>query len=156
MKCQQKYEIILSVKDFDKYMEIKSNDFYKSESDKTKANWFNYEFANKVYDAILETLKEQNVLIPVHHSELKELSVSIAKIAINLLRFRKKTGGPITILSEVIKSPILDSLNAELVEHIGEVVNKCLGSQLEVCEICSTRCIYDLDGICYMFDEGPY
>ena len=122
-------------------------------ADKTKANWFAYEFANEVYDVISELFKNKDCGISLNHHDIEKLSISIAKATVKILRSFKNGVEPVTILSTEAEDQILNSLDKKTFKDLENVVNKCFDSQLNMCELCSTECIYDLDGICDMFDE---
>ncbi|MDO9257032.1 MAG: hypothetical protein Q7U54_16035 [Bacteroidales bacterium] len=144
------------MKNFDKNMPIKSYKFYSNFADKTKANWLAYEFANEVYDVILEFFKAKDYGIPIKHINIEAFSIFIAKGYVDKFRIFTSGTEPTAIHSTTPETNIFNSLDPKTQKKLQDAINNCFYSHLDKCALCPTDCIHDFDGICYMFDKGPY
>lgn len=144
------------MKDFDKNMPIKSYRFYNKFTDKTKANWLAYEVANELYDVIDQFFKDKDYGIPINPFYIEEFSVFIAKGYVKMLRSISQGEEPETIYAETPATKNFNGLDKKTHRELQKTINKCFNEFLLNCRSCPTRCVYDFDGICYMFDKGPY
>jgi hypothetical protein len=143
---------------YDKGLEIKSYEIARSESDKTKRNWFIYELSNDVYNAasiFLSGLGPSRPVLPKR--VLKKFSVDVAGETVRQIREQKGEGKKELIFStsmfeQLLKGRVKPKLIRELVNITLDVIQETM----ENCLHCSTGCLVDLDGKCTMFDEGPY
>ena len=152
------------MKSFDKKMKIKSSDICLNEAEKTKGNWFIYEFSNSLYDALSEYIEDEDedydeILISSVLSEkiLKLFSVSVAKKTLDILRhWKDEKDKELKISSDLVKGLLNKEGSTEVINRLTKFITNNLQHLLEICQGCPAQCIHDLNGKCYMFDSGPY
>lgn len=152
------------MKSFDKNMKIKSSDICLNEAEKTKGNWFIYEFSNSLYDALSEYIEDEDedydeILISSVLSEkiLKLFSVSVAKKTLDILRhWKDEKDKELKISSDLVKGLLNKEGSTEVINRLTKFITNNLQHLLEICQGCPAQCIHDLNGKCYMFDSGPY
>ena len=132
---------------------IKAKYFYENENEKTKLNWFCYEYAFVLYKNIMEAkiLKkyrkknknEQIVKFCVYFS--KEMKRSIHE---KLGRIVENT----TFYEEYVKDYYPNNTNAENYLLLN-VATKAWDEMLSNCVYCPTRCISEMNKKCILFDK---
>ena len=156
------------MKSFDKNMTIKSSEICLTDAEKTKGNWFVYEFSNSLYDALSEWIEDDyedydeeddGALISsiLSEEDLKSFSVSVANRTLGIIR-QWKEGGDIElkISSDMVKDILNTERSTKAVNRLARFITNNLQHLLEICQGCPAQCIHDLNGKCYMFDSGPY
>lgn len=140
--------------DFDKNFVLKSHRFYSSDEDKTLGNWFVYELSNELYDALAELVSHSGTEVD------EELAVFSIKLARDVLKQVKKFPARkfkyVKISRKIAEEETPGKLSSCNTRDIAKALTSALKEQLEICEMCPTRCVFNPGGKCYMFDEGPY
>ena len=137
---------------------ISPADFFSCKKEKTKLNWFCFEFALEFQNFIYRDLKLK--------SQLKRKKIddeAIAKFCIHYAKHMKKPIlDKITGLSENLTLSYLEienyfpSIDDCLVDRLLTIAGKAWDSQTELCMCCPTRCISERDKIAPMFDDPFY
>jgi len=138
--------------EYEKHFPLKSRRFYFCNADKTLANWFVYELSNGFYVSLAEMADCGARDID---EVIAEYSITIAR---DVMRQIRSFGGlkGVKVSRKIIetKKPVrlLPVNNREIEKEL----NSDLREQLGGCKQCPTRCVYNPDGVCYMFDGRPY
>ena len=159
---------------FDKNMKIKCSEICLNDAEKTKGNWFIYEFSNSVYDALSEWIEDEDeddydyedyeeeedeTLISsiLSEKELKLFSVSVADRTLGIIRqWKEGKDIELRISSDLVKDLLNKERSTKAIDRLATFVTNNLQHLLEICQGCPAQCIHDLDGKCHMFDSGPY
>jgi uncharacterized Fe-S radical SAM superfamily protein PflX len=132
---------------------IKPTSFYSSKSEKTKLNWFCYEFAMGVYDDIKEDMGKRLKRHKISDEVLAEFSIYISKemkdIVLQMLSGKIKKA----YFSYEMIEAYFPNLSDRMVNKMLDVIAETWDKQLSFCEICPNRCISEKDVYCIMFDE---
>ncbi len=137
---------------------ISSDAFYNSETEKTKLNWFLFEYALE-YDTHIYEDKRL-------HARLERKGVDDSAIAEFCIQYAKKMSGQILDrVSGKIESIEFGYRSIEaFFPHVGdELINSLLTAAAKAwdsltckCVVCPTRCISERDRKATMFDEPFY
>ena len=137
---------------------ISPTDFYSCEEEKTKLNWFCFEFALEFQHFINKDKKLK--------SQLKKKNIDEETIAKFCIQYAKHMKKPIldrvTGLSEDLILSYLEienyfpSIDDCLVDRLLTIAGKAWNSQTELCVCCPTRCISEKGNIAPMFDDPFY
>ncbi len=137
---------------------IRSSDFFSSGHEKTKLNWFLYEYALGLHsyinrDKILHgKLTRRNI----NSAMIVAFCVYHAKYMRNeiLNRLSGKTGH-VNINDQPIEA-FFPTIGDRLVNQLLTKVSKAWDTQTEACVSCPTRCISEKDRKAPMFDDPYY
>jgi len=108
-----------------------------------------------IYDEIKEKLEKELNKYKISDETLAEFSIYISEKMKDIIL--QKLSGKIEKVYfsyEMVESYFLN-LSDRLVNKMLDTISKAWDGQLNVCEICPTRCISEKDAYCTMFDEGP-
>ena len=135
---------------------ILPTDFFSCESEKTKLNWFFFEYAAEIQSRIGRPLI----------SKFKKKRIGEKKIAKFCVHYAKQMEGPIIdklsgrapnmVLSYEPIEEFFPELNDKLVDKLLAIVSKAWEGMLEMCEKCPTRCISEKEKRAPMFDDPSY
>ena len=135
---------------------ISPADFFSNESEKTKLNWFCFEFAAEIQGHVKKSLKKK----------LQKAGVSDEDLA-NFCIFYSKNMKPQILkcvagkqenihLSYLPIEQYFSSLNDKLVDDLLTVVENAWKNITDMCVVCPTRCISEKDRKADMFDDPAY
>ncbi len=132
---------------------IKPTSFYSNEREKTKLNWFCYEFAMAIYDNMKEDMGKQLKKHKISDESLAEFSIYISKKMKGIIL--QKLSGEIENIyfSYKMIESYFPNLRDKLIDKMLDVVSKSWDELLSFCQICPTRCISEKDVYCPMFDD---
>jgi hypothetical protein len=133
---------------------IKVEYFCKSEEEKTKLNWFCYEYAYRLYDQIrnnfqLRKFCEQKgqrsiTMFCVHFS--KEMKKTIADY------FERPEGQRRGIEYSYVDS-FYPRISIKMTNRLVKMAEEAWNDHMFFCVDCSTRCISEKDEYCELFDD---
>lgn len=134
---------------------ISSASFYSNDSEKTKVNWLCYELAMGIYDKIMEEEDEEFMRNIFDVGVVTEFSIHLSKrIGGSLTR---KPSGRIDEDYAIRSSKrFFPGLTRRVHDIMVKVVSEAVKELLEICESCPTRCLYEKNARCTMFDEGGF
>jgi len=132
---------------------IKAEYFYKNAAEKTKLNWFCYEYAFVLYSQIRSSHKltryrnnntqDQITAFCVHFSKSMKQSI-----------FDKLSGRTaITILDEAYVYSFYPDSSHSQTGKLLTAASEAWDEHLSICETCPTRCISEMYEMCGMFDR---
>jgi len=132
---------------------ISPTSFYSSESEKTKLNWFCYEFSMEIYDNIKKEIGSRLKRQKISDKALAEFSVYYSKEMKNqvLQRLSGKIKN-VCISYEPIES-YFPYLGDGLINKMTDIISDSWDGMLSFCEICPNRCISEKDSYCALFDD---
>jgi len=137
---------------------VSPGSFFSTDAEKTKLNWFLFEFAQELESFIgrEKRLKRQLHRKGVGDSRIGDFCVHYAKQMKG--QILDKLGGRIPQVRvgyEEIEA-FFPTVGDRLVDEVLTVVAKAWDSQTEACVVCPTRCISERDERAAMFDDPYY
>ena len=136
---------------------IRPSDFFSSEHEKTKLNWFLYEYALELHSCITKDKKLHSKLTRcnIDNAMISAFCVYHAKYMRKeiLNRVSGKTGH-VNINYQPIDA-FFPTIGDQLVDQLLTKVSKAWDAQTEACVSCPIRCISEKDQKAQMFDD-PY
>jgi len=136
--------------------QILPSDFFRQESEKTKFNWFFFEYAAEIQSRIGRPLK----------ARLRREGIGEKEIAGFCIHYSKQTKRPILAklsgkASRMVHSyhtieKFFPTLDEKLVDELLTVVGDAWEGLLGMCERCPTRCISEKEKKATMFDNPLY
>jgi len=132
---------------------IKPTSFYSSECEKTKLNWFCYEFSVSIYDDMKEDIGKRLKKHKIRDEVLAEFSIYISAKMKDII-IQKLSGriDKIYFSYEMVES-YFPNLDDEFINKMLDSISKTWDEQLSFCEMCLTRCISERDAYCTMFND---
>ena len=134
---------------------IKASWFYWDDSEKTKFNWFLYEYACTLYDHIRRSKNETLNRWRAKHSnkQVAEFCAYFSKrmrqsVLDSIARHAKETIGDEEYICDYCHTNTLDENGAIL-----ETAVSAWSELLEICVICPERCITERDNRSMFFDR---
>jgi hypothetical protein len=135
---------------------VKPTSFYSNESEKIKLNWFCYELAIGIYSELSRKFSKRLKRYKINDKDLVELSIYISKTMKGIILEKLSDKIEKVYFSyERVKS-YYPQLDDRLAGGIIKAISRVWDKQVEICEVCPTRCISEKDAYCTMFDKGPY
>ena len=135
---------------------ISPADFYSTDSEKTKLNWFLFEFAAEIQSQIGKPLKKR----------LQKAGVGDEALAAFCIYYSKKMKSNILQQVEGRQENIHHSyltieqyfsfLSDRLIDDLLTAVGNAWDEQTDMCVVCPTRCISEKDRRADMFDDPDY
>ena len=131
-------------------------DFYSSEMDKTKINWFLFEYAAEFDSKIKKPLRTKLKRKKIGNKKIAKLCIHYAK------HMKEETLDKLSGKTENVSlsyQPIEDFfpfLNDKLVDKLLTVAGEAWESITAMCVNCPTRCISEKDQKAPMFDDPFY
>jgi len=146
--------ITMNTRGESEYSVIKPTSFYSNEREKTKLNWFCYEFAVGIYDEITGNFGKRLKKYKINDKTIAEFSIYVSKeMKDNILKMLSGEVEKICFSYELIRS-YFPHLNDKLVDEMVDALAKVWDDQLDFCVVCPTRCISEKDAYCSLFDDG--
>jgi hypothetical protein len=132
---------------------VKPTVFYSGDAEKTKLNWFRYEYASEIIHHIDAELQKRLNRKGITDRRIGDFAVYFA-MHMKVVAMRKLGG-------EFDKVPMnyqdierfFPRLGDKLVDDLLTVVAKAWDSLLEMCSSCPTRCISERDRLTPAFDD---
>lgn len=131
---------------------ISARNFYSEEGDNTKENWFLYELSNVIYDGLTN---EITISGKYTEEELLELTLNLSRCGQEAVRNSLRKGKYVRITKKDFQERFAPDLQSPHEKKMLKVAAKGVNMLVSTCLHCPTRCIYDWDGKCDMFDAGP-
>jgi tetratricopeptide (TPR) repeat protein len=132
---------------------IQPTAFYSRESEKTKLNWFCYEFSRGIYNDIRKDAGQQLKKYGINENIIADFSIYLSKKTKDVI-LQKLSGkiDKVYFSYEMIES-YFPNVNDKLTNQILNIISKTWDDLLDICETCPNRCISEKDTYCTMFDE---
>ena len=137
---------------------ISPDRFFSSDAEKTKLNWFLFEFALESESSLrgAKRLRRRLAGKGVDDARLADFCVQHAKhMKQEILERLAGRTQQVRIDYEQIER-LLPEIGDRLVDEVLTVLAKAWDSQTEACAACPTRCISDRDARAPMFDDPSY
>jgi len=137
---------------------IKPSNFFTRDEDKTKLNWFLFEFASELESFIAKdrSLRSKLSNKGISEHQIGRFCIHYAKhMKSQILDRVSNTTSNIRISYEPIEE-FFPKLNDRLVDRLLTVIGKAWKSQTDLCVACPTRCISEKDEKTPMFDDQSY
>ncbi len=137
---------------------IRPSDFFSSEHEKIKLNWFLFEYALELYFCITrdKTLHGKLTHRNINSTMISAFCVYHAKYMRNeILNRLSGKARQVNINYQPIEA-FFPTIGDRLVNQLLTKVSKAWDSQTEVCVSCPTRCISEKDQKAPMFDDPYY
>jgi hypothetical protein len=134
---------------------IPPSDFYSRETEKTKFNWFLFEFASE-FLSHLRPLKKRLALKGIPDAAVAQFCVGYAKSLRQpiLDRLAGKTAGVMLSYHEIER--LLPQIDDRLLDDMLTAAATAWESLLELCVCCPSRCMTEKELLSPMFDDPFY
>ena len=135
---------------------ISPADFFSSDSDKTKLNWFLFEFAAEIQSQIGKSLKKRLQKAGISDEAFAAFCISYSK---NMKRqiLQRVAGKQGNIHHSYLPiQQYFSSLSDKLVDDLLTAVGNAWNAQTVMCAVCPNRCISEKDRRAAMFDDPGY
>lgn len=132
--------------------------FFTTDAEKTKLNWFLFEFAQESENLIRreKRLRQRLARKGVGDARIGDFCVHYAKHMKHQILGKLEGRQPqISIGYEQIEA-FLPEIGERLMDQLLTVLGKAWESQTEACVVCPTRCISERDERAPMFDDPYY
>ncbi len=145
--------MINKAKDFSK---IEPYHFFSNQNDKTKFNWFAFELACEIEQAVPYKLKRYLSKRGYTKQTFNKSCIELASLlqGIVLKKLRNEIPDMQINYSEVEKA--FPKLNDKTINRLLDCTAKAWDSLLGVCVSCPSACITNKDEYCTMFDDASY
>lgn len=135
---------------------ISPADFFSSDSEKIKLNWFCFEFAAEILSHVGKPLKKRLQKAGVSDEALAGFCIHYSKIMKPQI-LRQVAGRQSSIqLSYLPIEEYFPALSDRLVDDLLAIVGAAWNELLDMCVVCPTRCISEKDRKAEMFDDPDY
>ena len=137
---------------------IQPSDFFTCDEDKTKLNWFLFEFALELESFLMKDrgLRSKLFIKGISEHQIGRFCIHYAKhMKSPILDRVSNTTSNIRISYEPIEA-FFPKLNDRLVDRLLTVIGKAWKSQTDLCVACPIRCISEKDEKTPMFDDQSY
>jgi hypothetical protein len=137
---------------------IQPSDFLTCDEDKTKLNWFLFEFALELESFITKdrSLRSKLSIKGISDHQIGRFCIHYAKhMKSHILDRVSNQTSNIRIGYEPIEA-FFPKLSDRLVDRLLTVIGKAWESQTDLCVACPTRCISEKDEKALMFDDQTY
>jgi hypothetical protein len=135
---------------------ISPADFFSSDSEKTKLNWFCFEFAAEIQSQVGKPLKKRLQKAGVNNEALADFCIFYSK-SMKPQILQRVAGKQENIhLSYLPIEKYFSSLSDKLVDDLLTAVENAWKELTDMCVVCPTRCISEKDRKADMFDDPDY
>jgi len=136
--------------------QISPTDFFSSDSEKTKLNWFLFEYAAAIQSKTGRSLRKRLEKKRVKEKDIAEFCIYYAKqIERPILDKLSGEAGDMVLSYHPIEE-FFPFLSDKLVDDVLIVAGKSWEELLEMCARCPTRCISEKEEKVSMFDDPFY
>ncbi|MEA1943946.1 MAG: hypothetical protein U9N07_01175 [Euryarchaeota archaeon] len=135
------------------YSVIKPTSFYSNEREKTKLNWFCYEFAVGVHDRITKDFGKRLKRYRIDEKTIAGFSIYVSKTMKESILLKLSGRIDKICFSYEMITSYFPNLNDRLVDQMLDAIAKVWDDQLSFCEVCPARCISEKYAYCSLFDD---
>jgi hypothetical protein len=137
---------------------VSPGSFFTTAGDKTKLNWFLFEFAQEIESFIRreKRLKRKLRLKGVDDSRIGDFCVHYAKHMKGQILDKLAGRVPQVLLGYEEIEAFFPTIGDRLIDQLLSVAAKAWNSQTGICVTCPTRCISEKDELTPMFDDPFY
>ena len=139
-----------------KEAKILPSDFFSQPSEKTKLNWFFFEYALEIQSGIDRPLRKKLKRKLVWERDIAEFCRRYAKEMKQPILDKLSGKAPDMILSHEPIEEFFPSLNGKVINKLLAVAAQAWEGLLDMCVSCPMRCISEKDKIAPMFDDPYY
>lgn len=136
---------------------IKKSNFFKTENEKIKMNWFLYEIASSIFSIYSENrIKKALTKFRISKERFAQFSIFYSKQMTKTIFETLNGKTPNVVLSYAPIESFFKNIDDKLVNDILTEIGKKWDEQLSMCEVCPTRCVSEKEKKCEMFDDDYY
>jgi hypothetical protein len=136
--------------------EISPSDFFSSDSEKTKLNWFFFEYAAEIQSKIGRSLRKRLKRKGVNENDIAQFCIHYARQMERPILDKLSGEAADMVLSYHPIEDFFPFVGDKLVDDLLTVVGEAWEGLLEMCERCPTRCISEKEEKAPMFDDPMY
>jgi ABC-type amino acid transport substrate-binding protein len=135
---------------------ISPSDFFDVDKEKTKINWFCFEYAAEIEGHISKSLKKNLGRAGVGEGDIAGFCIDFSKtMKIEILRWLAGDIAAIQVSHHDIKG-FFPALSDKLVDGLLSASQSAWDDLLQTCAVCPVRCITEKDARAEMFDDHDY
>jgi len=132
---------------------IKAGSFYQDDGDKIKLNWFCYEYANNIYDAIKKDAKLAQYTCGYTRKQIAEFCLYFAKRMRKSVYDRNAGKSNIIAVDARYIYEFYPENTYKMTQTLLEAASAAWGEQILTCANCPNRCLSECFEITDMFDN---
>jgi hypothetical protein len=136
--------------------QISPTDFFSSDSEKTKLNWFFFEYAAAIQSKIERSLRKRLERKGVKENDIAEFCIYYAKQIEQPILDKLSGEAADMVLSYHPIEAFFPFLSDKLADALLTLAGKTWEGLLEMCAQCPTRCISEKEEKAPMFDDPFY
>ncbi len=135
---------------------ITPDKFYSKEDEKTKLNWFLFEYAEELESKIKVPLRKRLKKKRIDDEKIAEFCVFFSKgMKQNIMDQVSGKTQNVSLSHETVEE-FFPEIGDKLVDQLLSAAANAWDSLLDVCESCPARCISERDRKSRMFDDAFY
>jgi hypothetical protein len=132
---------------------INASYFFSNEQEKTKLNWFCYEYAYGLYSKIRESTALKKFCQQKGQKSIVAFCVHFSKAMKRSIYDQLEGRTEATVIDEAYVEEFYPGNTVKETNRLVNVAAAAWEELLDVCVACPTRCISEKDAKCYMFDS---
>jgi hypothetical protein len=132
---------------------IKATYFYSNETEKTKLNWFCYEYAYVIYSKIRESTALKKFCQQKGQRNITEFCVHFSKAMKQSIYDRLEGRTDAAIIDADYVQTFYPGNTVKETNRLVNAAAAAWEEHMDVCVSCPTRCISEKDEKCYLFDR---
>lgn len=138
------------------YSEIKPIHFARTRKDKTKFNWFAFELASEIDQAVPNKLKKYLSKYGYTQASFNQACIQLATLLQGTVL--KKLNGqiPDMEISHAQVKAAFPKLNDKTIDQLLDCTSEAWGHLLDGCSLCPSACISNRHDYAPMFDDESY
>lgn len=132
---------------------IKKRFFYRNKREKTKLNWFCYEYAWSLYSKIKDSTKLKNHRTNYNQDQLVDFCVYFSKRMKESIDFQLKGKTHVVMFYEEYIEVVYPEMKTSQIRQLLRVAMEAWDELTRECVTCPIRCISEMNEYCHMFDR---
>lgn len=138
------------------YSTIKPSHFFSNRKEKTKFNWFAFELACEIKNAIPPKLKKSILKRRYTEQTINQSCVRLAFLIQGVILKKLRNEIPMMQINYTEIEEAFPKLTDKTTDALLTCTSKAWGKLLDVCVSCPSACISNKDDYCVMFDDEFY
>jgi hypothetical protein len=131
---------------------IKKDFFYRNKREKTKLNWFCYEYAFGIYDKIRNAAQLKDYRNKYNQEQIVDFCVYYSKKMKESIDLKLKGKTHAVMFYEGYAEVFYPEMNTSQIRQILRVAMEAWDELTGFCVTCPNRCISEMNEYCQMFD----
>jgi len=135
------------------YSTIKPNHFFSNRKEKTKFNWFAFELACEIENAVPPKLKKSIIKRRYTEQTFNRSCIRLAVLIQGIILKKLRNEIPMMQINYTEIEKAFPKLNDKTIDELLTCTSQAWEKLLDVCVSCPSACITNKDDYCEMFDD---